>query len=557
MRTRIMLLFCFLFGLAADEPTLVTATFLGSPGRDRIEGLAFAGDGTLLVAGSFGETIPGTLLGEPREASQYLTGFVARLDADGREILSLLQFAPGLCHPTSVVEAPDGSIYLAGYASPGMEPLLAPHSPLLGTVATRQKQLTRWAPSVHFNDPRIDARRHDERGVPFVVRLNAGLSQITAGTFLEGWQSVWHVPRPLGEDQWQPVELVALPGGDVLVAHDGGIIADHGDRRPDHRDFYHMPDHVSRLSPDLRSRRWKLDIHTPPNDPEKVRRHLGFDWPHDTLGNTRIHRMRLAPDGETFDIVGWSPSETAKEPWWAPFAFRHRAEDGKRVQTLYTPSPMGGSDDRMHNLVSDSAVRSVHHLPGGDLLYAVKGDGGNSILLRDPRDFRDPSPQGAWDANMWGFAGRTLFWGGVARVDGSTGELRHGLALHGRDKRNRVTPFWPVDLAPLPGDHVAVATRHSTGFRFGDTAWSTDAFPAWSPGGSLLILSETLSHRFSTSLGDVQPFRIESSGSRVALAGAARSDATLRKNCPRGFSGPGDGFLLVFDFAEKEEDAAP
>ncbi|MCH8513084.1 MAG: hypothetical protein LAT83_15740 [Kiritimatiellae bacterium] len=542
--------------LSASEPVLLTATRLGSPGNDRIEGVAFAPDDTILITGTFGESLEAPTLGEPQTESQYKTGFVARLSADGREVLAMLQFAPGICHPTTVVAAPNGQIYLAGYATAGLEPLIGAFEPLIPKATTRQKELTRWAPFVHRHDPQINRNLHDERGVPFVLQLKEDLSEITSGTFLEGWQSVWHVPRPLGEDQWQPVDIALLPEGDVLVSHDGGIISDHGDRRPDYRDFYHVPDYVSRLSPDLQTRRWKKEIFTPPNDPAKVKKHLGWDWPHETLGNTRIHRLRAAPDGSSFTIVGWSPSETSSEPWWSPFCFQF-TPDGELRQTLYTPSPMAGSDDRMQTLVSDAAVASVHYDHAGDLLLVVKGDGGNSILRRDPLDFRNSVPNGRWQDNLWGFAGRTLFWGGVVRVDGLTGEFKRGLALNGRDERNRVAPAWPIDIAPLPDGLVAVASRHSTRFPFSENAWSEAEFPPRSPGGSLLILDENLSRRFATSLGDVQPFRVESRGTRVVLVGMARSDEVVThepNDRPGHIPGLGQsGYVLVVDLDPETE----
>ena len=253
--------------LCADVPQVVTALRIGTEGLDRLEGVSFAPDGSVLVAGTLGAVPEGSVLGEAVADSQYGVGFVGRLDATGTEWVARVAFAPGIAHVTTVVAAADGSVYVAGYATGGLEGLIAAHAPLIGTAATRQKELTRWAPWVHRHDPQIDAERHDERGVPFVLRLDEGLREVTGGTFLEGWQSVWHVPRPLGEDQWQPVELVVLPDGDVVVAHDGGIIADHGARDPDIRDFYLMPDHLSRLSPDLQTRRWHREVDTPPNEP--------------------------------------------------------------------------------------------------------------------------------------------------------------------------------------------------------------------------------------------------------------------------------------------------
>lgn len=532
----------------AQAPRLLHAGFFGG-GGDRIEGAAFAPDDSLLIAGTLGEAPNTAALGIPAEGSQYRTGFVARLSPDGKDLLRLLPFAPGLCQPTSVLAVPDGTVYIAGYAHASFAALFANQHPLIAAADVSHKSLTRWAPFVHRHDPQIDALRHDERGTPFVLHLDADLKTILGGTFLEGWQSVWHVPPPLGEDQWQPVDLARLPDGDLLVSHDGGILRDPGARKPDHRDFYHLPDHVSRLSPDLRARRWKQDIFTPQIDPAKVKQHLGWDWPHPTLGNTRIQRLRTAPDGGSFCIVGWSPSETAEEPWWSPFCFVMDPASGTRRLSLYTPSPMDGDDGRMNNLVSDAAVHSVNYDSEGKLLLSPKGDGGNSILLRDPRDFRETLPPGVWNIDLWGFGRRTLFWGGIVRIDPLTGAVERGKTLIGRDGSKRVTPAWAADLAPLPDGRIAVLQRHSIGQNFSSNAWSKAEFPAHKPGASLLLLQSTMQTRFASSLGDVYPYRIETKGNRGLLVGQARSAQVVTSPGIPAYQGNGDGYVLLFDLS--------
>jgi hypothetical protein len=545
-------------------PRLVAATSIGGAGDDRIEGVTILADGSIVIAGTLASplsrlpdgTVP-RVLGQPQPQSKYGVGFVALLDRDGRSIRRFVQFAPGLCTITTVAArtAPNASsaIYIAGYGHASLDAML-PNAGRIAPMDFSHKARTRWAPQVHRHDPMI-ADALDERGQPFVARLNDEWTDLDAGAWLEGWQSVWHVPPPLNEDQWQPVDLAVLPEGDLLVAHDGGIIGDHGSVRPDHRHYYHLPDYVSRISPDLQTRRWRMDVYTPPNAREKVKTYLGWDWPHETLGNTRIHRMRAARDGGQFTIVGWSPSETSREPWWSPFCFVYDT-DAKAIHTLYTPSPMAGSDGRMNGLVSDAAVASVNYDPTGNLLLAVKGDGGNSILLRDPRDFTQPVTDAQWKSDLWGFGGRTLFWGGVVRVDGQTGALQRGFTIHGRT-RNRVTAAWPIDLAPLEDGRVVVAARHSDGFRFTDDAWSTDQFPPRQarPGGSVMLLDANLRPTFISSLGAVRPTRVESFGRRVVIVGIADVGNVVSAHPIMPPGGGRDGYVLVLEVPEPAERA--
>ena len=87
---------------AGATPVLVSATFLGSAGGDRIEGVAFGPDGTIYVAGTSEQALASLPagaklrgLGRGDDGSTYGYGFVARLDGDGRKLLAAAQFANG------------------------------------------------------------------------------------------------------------------------------------------------------------------------------------------------------------------------------------------------------------------------------------------------------------------------------------------------------------------------------------------------------------------------------------------------------------------------------
>jgi hypothetical protein len=297
--------------------------------------------------------------------------------------------------------------------------------------------------------------------VPLVLRCDRSLGTIEAAAFLEGWQSVGLVPRPLDEDRWQPVAVAVLPDGDVIVTHDGGHTAGPDPEDPAH--FYHVGDHVSRLAPDLRARRWRVDVFTPEVAQPRAAWALGLDvWPHATLGNTRIMDLAVRDDGAVV-IAGWSAPKTSSEPWWAPFCYRLDPADGRRLDAWWTVDPTDGDGERLGGLVSDSLVRAVAFDDHGQLLACLNADGGNAVIRRHPADWRQTVAKNIYKRNVWGMSGRLLFWGMVARVD-----LDHGTPLGGALScgfvDNKATTAWPQDIAPLAGGGSVVVGRHSTGF---------------------------------------------------------------------------------------------
>ncbi len=466
--------------LSADPPTLLSAGRLGSPGGDALCDAAFASDGTLLVVGNFSQSVKKIagravkMLASAPEGWQYGCGVIVRLSDDGRQVLSAVQFARGSALLTSVAVGPDGQVYVAGYGSPAVESLMT------GLQRRGRYDQRRWRPTVpreHGSEPRR-ADAHDQRGVPFVLRLSADLSEVTAGTMLEGWQSCWHVPRPLGEDRWQPVGLVVLPDGDVVVGHDGGYQAEpEAGLVGDLEDFYHVGDYVSRLSGDLARRRWRRMIYRPRIDREHANRFLpktssryleplARPWPHDSLGQTRLMRMRSAGGDRVF-LAGWSPSRTSAEPWWCPFLLQLDGR-GEIIASAYTPDPFTGPKGRMGGQVSDSAIRSVAIDEKGHWLVAGIADGGNTMLRRDPRDLRRRVD--GLRGEVHSFRGRTLFWGLVARLDGRSQELMGGHLICGWRGR-ALAAAWPTDLAAAGAGGVVVIGRHTHGFDVTADGW--------------------------------------------------------------------------------------
>ncbi len=567
------------FGMATAAvaaPEIVAATYLGSEADDRIGGVAVGPDGTLYVAGVTGAAPAGLpagaatrVLGEPAADWAYGSGFVARLSADGRQVLAWTRFAPGACLPTSVAVGPAG-VYVGVYGSPGLAPVVRAAGGLfVEPHGFAQRDLVTYCPGEHHSEPRRrDA--HDQRGVPAVLRFGADLARVEAATWLEGWQSCWHVPWPLGEDHWQPVGLAVVAGGDVVVAHDGGYNRTPPPGQPaDFDEFYGVPDHVSRLGPDLGERRWRTEVYTPPTDPAKVNRYQSAfgrsawtgTWTRPDLGNTRVLRLRAASGGAVV-LCGWSPTRTANEPWWSPFLWQ-LGPDGTVAWRAYNPDPMGGGSDRMGGQVSDACVRTVAVDEQGRVLVSLTGDGGNNVLRWDPRDYTKRAEK--LKGSVSSFSGRTLFWGGIARLNPATREVEGGNHLGGLTSRGRYSPAWIKDLAPLPGGWVLAAGRHREGFRLTEDAWDRGDV-----GGFVRVYTPEMDAAFSSTLPDVDPLTVAWRGRRVVLVGVARPLPAPRRGrgdrppaalvrealCPAPLGGA-DGYVLVLEAGPAGEGAVP
>ncbi len=563
---------------SADEPNVVAAGFLGSTGDDVIEGVAIASDGSIYVVGNTAAQLTRKhvltefhdALGTVEEGWGYSHGFVAKISADGRKILAIRPFSKGAAKLTTVAVG-DRSVYIAGYGGEGLAKVLQGGGGLMtsfdGRLGHRGKKVA--YPMEHHSDPDF-SKANDQRGLPFVLRLTGDLSAVTGGTLLEGWQSVWHVPRPLGEDWHQPVGLAVLSGGDVVVSHDGGF--NRFDVSGRFEQFYYLADGLSRLSGDLTRRRWKKDLYLPHIAPGNLREHLfgrrrwlqpaPKDWPHPTAGQTRILRLRTDAKDNIY-IAGYSPSRTSGEPWWTPFLIRFDG-DGKRTGAVYTTDPMSGKNGRLHGDVADSCVRSVNVDANGNILAATISDGGNSVLRKSPTDYTKwpITPDGRKiDLGVGGFRGRTLFWGPIVRIDGKTLKPLGGQAIHGRGKQ-RVTPAWAVDIAPLPGGSSIAAGRYSVGFPVTQKTWAGAAAPATdrlatnrrsTPVNNawIRVLGPTMKTRFSAGLPDLLPRTIATQGRRAVIVGRALSAKPPRTDKPfRPHAGRSDGYVLILDIPE-------
>jgi hypothetical protein len=527
--------------VSAQSPTLVSATFLGTDGDDLIESVAIAPDKTIYVAGNTAKPVPSDFggvrvatMGSATESSRYGCGFVARFNADATKLLAYTQWSAGQVKLTTVAVNSNG-VYAAGYATP----------PLRFPTGFQPAHPASQVP------PHFTPKEHTERsnpqpdkslaGAPVVMWLTHDLAGIGAGTFLEGQHTIWHVPRPLGEDTWQPTGLALLSNGDVVVCHDGGpIVPTKPGESPGAFHFYFCPDHLSRLSPELTARRWKQDIYSPAVEPVRASKGLGREWAHPTLGNARSFRIRSDARDNVY-LAGWAASRTTIEPWWSPY-LRKYDSTGRMLWSAYEFDPTSGKDERLNGLVSDSAIRSVAIDEEGNPVICTIGDGGNSVLRRDPRDYTQPAPS-ALRGSVSGFKGRVLYWGGVMRLNAVTRELLGGNHLGASNERG-YQATWAVDVAPLPGGNVLAVGRHTAAFRVSSDAW----FQPRETGGFIKLYAKDFAETFTTSIPDADFFMVTRQGNRCVIVGAARTGQAPTKNAVFQHAfGKQDGYLLVVD----------
>jgi len=551
---------CVVLPVAAATPELVTATYLGTPGDDDLQDAAIAGDGTIYVAGNLDRPLAAlpagtrsTTLGQPVNGTWYRAGIVAALNPDGTKLLRVAQFARGQVFLTTVLPAGDG-VYVGGYAVPEAAALLEPlaglfpdperanaeplENPLPGEPNPPPNSLPSRPGADASGDHEvltIRTRHHgDKAGVPFIIKLSRDLGTIEAGTFLEGHHYAWNIAMPRYDEEWTPVGIAAVPGGDVVVLHDGGAPVHH----------YYGPDYVSRLSPDLKRRAWRFDVWHPEIQPiDKIRRRReGFrEWKFPVLGQVRTLRMRGDGSGNVY-LGGWSVSMTSQEPWWCPFLWKLDPR-GKATWKAYSFDPMGGPGNRMGGLVSDSAIRSMAVSDRGELLVSGISDGGNTVLRRDPRDYARSGPE--FRRSYAGMKGRELYVGHLMRLDAKTRELKAGTMLGSYGDRG-YEPVWAVDVAGLPGDRMLAVGRHSRNHSATDDAW----FDSKSDQGMFLTLfADDFERLFSVNVPEAIPYAVARQGERCVVVGMAASAQTPTANplFPE-HAGGLDGYLMVADF---------
>lgn len=528
---------------------VVTASYVSLAGDSDLEGAAVGPDGSLYLVGN----APAPAAGEEGCGS----GFVARLSNDGRRVLRRADFPPGSVILTTVA-AGAGGVYVAGYASERFEVLFASFPGFLREYPLRADlEAAAREAAAGKKDPIAGRPGLGRRGAPCVVRFPADLSTPESATYLEGWQQVWEKVRVYRKGQenvgnfvehfWQPTHVAILEGGDVLVCHDGGYfrVLDEKDEKLakgrsellERLKFYDVPDHVSRLSPDLSRRVAHARLYAPRTDPG-VAAALKDGWGLPHYGNPRTHRMRLDARGNVY-LSGWSASETKSEPWWSPYLFRVDPATGACTWRAYDYDPLSGRGNRLGGQVSDTAVVAIAPEEDGTVLAALIADGGNSVMEWSPK--ADGSPFGPKPRGPDFGVKLVHFWGQVHRLDPNTKE---GLA------RARVGPWaWVSDIAAAPGKHCVATGRWNLEFGWSADAWDKGS-PVENPNGFLRVYSPDLEAVFTTSLPGVRPFElVRVSATRFVVVGEAHGGAAPVKDAPlRKAPGRRAGWYMVFDW---------
>jgi hypothetical protein len=565
---------------AAEPPLkLLTASFWGTAEDDDIQGAAQATDGTIYVVGNVGtamKNLPGgiapTLFGERAAEPKCGRAFVAHFSGDLTKLLHYAELADGIAIFTTAQVGEQG-VYVGGYASDGLEPLLAGKGGLMSKypLAT-EVQLIKDGKILQANglkdkDPIAGRPGLGRYGAPCVVRFSPDLKAVTASTYLEGWQQVYdkfrcktirpHETFP-PDYFWQPTSLGLLKSGDLVVCHDGGyfrLLTDK-DRQlaGDNSDllkrlaFYDCCDWVSRLSPDLSKRTWRQPIYTPAVDAETAKRIKG-GWPLPHYSNPRTHRMRLDREGGIF-LCGWSASFTAKEPWWSPYVWKLDPADGKCLWNAYEYDPMSGADNRMNGTVADTAIPALALDSDGNLLTSLFADGGNTVIGWSPKAELGRRFEGKITGSTAGIK-LVHWWGTIHRVNTQTREGMGGARFSGNNK-GVAGPGWAVDLASMPGSQVLAVGRCNFEFPWTENAWHRGD-PEENPTGFLRVYSADFELLFSTALPGVIPFEIVPlSDNRFLIVGQARNPTAPAVNAMFGKScGKADGFFYMVQCATR------
>lgn len=408
----------------------------------------------------------------------------ALVDIRAGERSTLWQLPAGELIITDLMAGPEAVLYVAGYGSPALAERL--QSAGLGADHLQQPDFS-WhgrslaCPPEHHAEPRRDPRV-DQAGVPVVLRLDRTSGEITHAVWLEGRQSAWYVPERIRETWFQPVLLAATDAGAVLVAHDGGYL---GPPRggPAWAAFYTANDWVSLLSPDLADRYWRHEIRYPEVDPAVINatQHASMhyqlngqqpdlNWDLDTFSQPRTTALKV--HGAHVYLAGWAPTRTSEEPWWCPYVLRLDVADGQRSPwRAWTAPPTLSPDGRLGGQVSDAAIAWL--LPdhaSDDLWVGTIGDGGNSVLRRAPADYTDrDSVAERWRGDLSFMRGRTLFWGGLARITTTEPQpalvSARSLGYHDDDARGRRTyqDGW-ISAAAWWGERLVVVGRGVPGW---------------------------------------------------------------------------------------------
>ena len=563
-------------GTEGPSPSLklVAASFFGTAEDDDIQGACGGPDGTIFIAGNVGarmKKLPGrakpTRIGEDAENPRCGHGFVAQLSADGRRVLKYTEFGKGMVSCTTV-QANDNGVYVAGFATAALEPLLKDVPGLIKQYPLRKEiallEAGKWPDAVGEAKDTIPEAKHGQLGrygAPFVLRLSAKLDKVECGTYLEGWQQVWAKHRypgnkPRGakgfsgpgwptEYNWLPILVRLLKSGDPVVCHDGGyyrlltdddrkFAAENAERLVNENPTSHPPmpwrDPRSKDKPlpDRETRRQTYERQT--------LKRLGFY-------NVCDHLSRLSPD---LDKRAWhtpiyTPATNPKVAdkvrfgWQAPHhsnprTHRMQLDEDENIFLCGWSATCTSCEPwwsfylwRMSSETGELIWKVAEKDPMAGGRYRMFGSvadrGIGSLAVADNRLYYNSYSDGGWPGE-----GALHFSGSICRSDKATFELT---------AKARTGPCqWATDMHALPDEGLLTMGRGQFLRNCTEDAWQQDE-PPRSPAAWLSLYSGIsagkLQRRFHTAVQGMWPYELARlPGNRFVLCGASWAELYRR-----------------------------
>ena len=308
---------------AYSYPIRVSATYFGGNGTDELLDVAYAPDGTLVVAGST-DSYTWTL---PSEVSTYVFGtdgivastiFVARFSGDGKKLLSFSRFAYSTVKSKDVrLAVSDSGIYI---------------------VAVGYSNL--------YNVPGFDVKIDNINAYkPFVARIALDGSKLLNGTFLGG-----------GDSDRDVNDIDLFPNGDICVSHDNSGSS---------------TDFLSRIKPDLSAYVWHRTFYVWCGSARTNAMAVTSDGTMVYVGGYGM---------------GYTGLEPFKDPYLFCFSGDGITQYWKRSDLDNDWGVFNSKQDSIgtNRLISDSQINGLATDLDGNALCLGYSDGGATPFTRDP-----------------------------------------------------------------------------------------------------------------------------------------------------------------------------
>jgi hypothetical protein len=568
-------------------PVRIWASHLGGAGEDRLESVAYAADGTLLVVGNtkstgpIGGATPWQIGGNRVANGTESTGFIARLKPDGSAVLSVTRFGFGSVYLTDVAADAD-YLYAAGYATADFRPQIPVGAYDRTDLSTQQV----WAmgQSTSANSTNGTFLGNVYRTV--LIRMDLAATQVLDATYLgekhprhngsngtvdwgigDYWDPAWtgRGTDPVatggsGSGMWRYVRgqpmLRFFNNGDLLVAADCGLRWSAGVDA-----IYRFP------RGNFTAQTWKTIVNPVGNNSDLVdgtyQSQVGS-----VHGFTRLNSISIDPASQDIYAAGTGNGDTGFEPWYDPFVFKYTQNGtqlwgGRNISAR--PATMARFDahrtDPWHTrrvLISDSLAEGVHVGPTGNVFAALWCDGGATILANHPWTTGTVTNQ---DGDSFsGFSGRTqASVTGILNADGVSGWVRgNRLKPYGSDSTTKRYENVLYDLKSVAGATATKAYLVGTAknvLHIDNAAWGNTTAAGFTRLGFIAGFrydAGVTTREFATHLvGVTELRRIASWGNGRRFATVGYSFATNATTTPGVFQpakdGSDDGFIAVFE----------